>query len=556
MNRSFYNGVSGSLTYQYGMTTIANNIGNIDTPAFKGRDTEFANLFSQILSESGTLPTANQIGLGSRVQATPLDISVGVMKDSDREFDTAIKGDGWYAIGVPDGTLYTRAGDFYFNADRYLVTNQGGYPLGVSGNVFTPDPENEGRYIAAMKDAIELTPNTPVEKLFLPDQVTLPAEPTRNISLAGNLDPTPEERIVTSEQTPDSYQVQIDEQAQTATIEGTAVATDEIAEPQEGDKVVVTLTNADGVEISLTTALDQDLNWKIEAADIARLDPANKGPITAKVELNNTQVVPPEAHFRVATTTGSGEKGMLKLDITPLAERPEKGSEWKIKAKTLEFFERYDPDKQYDETKYYIDEATNSVYAILDSQEGKLTFNENGALTGNTLPTLDNGGTEITVEMGSFYDPDTPNSGYDGFTSIAGIPTGLTKNESDGHEESEFSRYTIAPDGTIFAEFKNGEMTAAARLPIYHFINDQGLSTEGGVYFSTTVNSGKPYLMVDKNGKVVQNDKVIKNAIEGSNVDAHKAMTELIIMQKAFDANAKSITTSDQMIQRAINMKK
>ena len=556
MNRSFYNGVSGSLAYQYGMTSIASNIGNVDTMAFRGRGTEFADLFSQTISESKQLPTSNQIGLGARVQATPLDMREGELKDSDRKFDTAIKGKGWYAIQQPDGIIYTRKGDFYFDAQRYLVDDAGGYPLGVSGNVFKPDPNNKGSYIATLRDAIDIVPNAKIEKLFLPNQVTLPAEATQNVSLAGNLNPTPQERVVTSEMDPNDYKSQIDEHAQTITISGTAKPTDEIAKPKEGDNVIISLTNAVGDNISFTTTLDKDLKWKIENADISKLDPSNNGPITTKVELKSRENLPSDAHFRVGIVTGHGEKGMVKLDISPLSKQPTEGSKWKIEAKTLEFFEKYNPDKNYDPAKYYIDEISKEVYTILDNQTGELTFDGRGALIDNTLPLLDNAGTTLTLDMGSFYDPNKPNSGYDGFKSLANIPTELTQNEADGHEKSEFYKYTITPDGTIFATFKNGEMTAAARLSIFYFRNEQGLSSTGGVYFTPTFNSGKPYMLSGKDGKVNQDGKILSFKLEGSNVNAYQAMTELIIMQKAFDANAKSITTSDQMIQKAINMKK
>ena len=73
--------------------------------------------------------------------------------------------------------------------------------------------------------------------------------------------------------------------------------------------------------------------------------------------------------------------------------------------------------------------------------------------------------------------------------------------------------------------------------------------------FIQSNNSGKAFFY--SNGEnYINGDKILTKKIENSNVQTSVAMSELIIMQKAFDANAKSITTSDQMIQRAINMKK
>ena len=74
--------------------------------------------------------------------------------------------------------------------------------------------------------------------------------------------------------------------------------------------------------------------------------------------------------------------------------------------------------------------------------------------------------------------------------------------------------------------------------------------------FVPTDNSNIAFLYKNKDGKLFNNTKIISNAIEQSNVDLSTAMTELIVTQKAFSAAAKTVTTSDQMIQKAIDMKR
>jgi flagellar hook protein FlgE len=138
------------------------------------------------------------------------------------------------------------------------------------------------------------------------------------------------------------------------------------------------------------------------------------------------------------------------------------------------------------------------------------------------------------------------------------IKTGL-KNDyffsQNGYEKGFLKNYNINTDGTIFANFSNLKNIALAKIPIFHFQNPQGLESIGGNLFRETNNSNKAFLY-EKNGEYIPNAKVLSNKLENSNVNFAEAMTELIINQKAFSAAAKTVTTSDEMIQKAINLKR
>jgi flagellar hook protein FlgE len=109
--------------------------------------------------------------------------------------------------------------------------------------------------------------------------------------------------------------------------------------------------------------------------------------------------------------------------------------------------------------------------------------------------------------------------------------------------------------GNVIAEFTNGRSAPIAKIALYHFMNDQGLEKVSSTLFSASANSGDAIFYTDANGNPILGSAIYSNRLEGSNVSMATALTELIVMQKAFDASAKSITTSDQMIQNAINMK-
>jgi flagellar hook protein FlgE len=556
MNRSFYNGVSGSKTYMTGMDTVAHNVANVNTTGYKGKEAEFAALFSQTLSESSTLPASSQVGLGSRVNATALDLRQGSLVGTDGMFDFAIAGDGWFAVKNGTQTLYTRNGAFNIDAASHLVDANGSYLLGVSANTFTPDAANPGSYRAAISEGITLTPDAATEKIFLPPLATMPARPTENVTFKANLNPTLEKGSVTLDLPADSLTLTTDTATSTATVMGDVTPSETILEPKPGQSVVVTLANSAGDIVELTTTLDDSLHFEIANADIARLDPVANGPISATAKLLTVQPLPNIGHFQAPIIAGNGEKGFIDMTFTQHLPAPQVGTIWDAKVDVLQFAENYDPAKSYDPAIYLVDENAQKVYTRLDSQTGSLTFDATGALVQNTLPPLSSGGATLQLHLGTPYDPALPNSGYDGLTTFANLPTTSHAETHDGYEKGDLRGYVATDDGTIFANFSNGKSSAVAKIPIYHFINDQGLGSEGGVYFTPTSNSGNAFLFTDGSGRVLQGAKLHSFALESSNVSLNNALTEMIVMQKAFDANAKSITTSDQMIQKAINMKK
>lgn len=116
--------------------------------------------------------------------------------------------------------------------------------------------------------------------------------------------------------------------------------------------------------------------------------------------------------------------------------------------------------------------------------------------------------------------------------------------------------YQVDGSGLVIATFTNGQSTAVAQIPLFHFQNDQGLEKVGDSEFRATDNSGQAIFYKDASGDNIQGGNIISQKLEISNVSAAEALTQLIITEKAYSANAKAITTSDQMIQKAINLKR
>jgi flagellar hook protein FlgE len=236
--------------------------------------------------------------------------------------------------------------------------------------------------------------------------------------------------------------------------------------------------------------------------------------------------------FRTAIYDSDGNLNNLEIKFTKVIPQESTGTTWKAVA-TLS-----DQDKN-----------------PISTSEGELNFNGRGALVSNTLTSIDNKGVQTAINFGDIYDQSKPNSGFGGVVSMHEF-SGERKATKDGSKAGKLKDFGINSDGTIVATFDNGRAIPVSKIAIYNFQNEQGLEQSNPIYFKETANSGKARFFTDKEGKFIQGATVSSNKLEMSNVDLNTALTELIIMQKAYDASSKSITTSDELIQNAINMKK
>jgi flagellar basal-body rod protein FlgG len=133
MIRSLWISKTGMEAQQTQLDTISHNLANVSTNGYKRGHAVFEDLIYQNLRQAGansseqtTLPTGLQVGLGVRPVATTRIFSQGNLQQTTNNLDVAIKGQGFFAIQLPDGgTGYTRDGSFQVDANGQLVTNNG-----------------------------------------------------------------------------------------------------------------------------------------------------------------------------------------------------------------------------------------------------------------------------------------------------------------------------------------------------------------------------------------------------------------------------------------------
>lgn len=178
-----------------------------------------------------------------------------------------------------------------------------------------------------------------------------------------------------------------------------------------------------------------------------------------------------------------------------------------------------------------------------------ITFNADGSFastTGTSSITItyaDNSTQTITLDFG------TPNT-FSGLTQFGGTGSAAAISQ-DGYEEGFFSSTSINPDGKIIALFTNGKTKNVGQLQLVTFSNPAGLSTNGNNLYSPSLSSGSAVLKTAQSGRV---GSILTGVLESSNVDIAEEFTKLIIAQRAFQANARTITITDEVLQELVNI--
>lgn len=216
-------------------------------------------------------------------------------------------------------------------------------------------------------------------------------------------------------------------------------------------------------------------------------------------------------------------------------------------------------------TDDFIYEVVAGVYddngALIGTESrGQIVFDKFGSLKQNTLTSVPNPqGGVININFGTPTNSPSTNrtgAGWDGVYILPESKSDAITASGNGVAEGFFNRYQIEQDGSIVVQFTNGKTVTVGKLALYTFINEQGLAVVGGNNFMETSNSGAASFLYDNEGKLVRPALFVGQKLEMSNTDLSTELTNLIVMQRGFEASSKSITTSDSMLQTAIGLKK
>lgn len=196
--------------------------------------------------------------------------------------------------------------------------------------------------------------------------------------------------------------------------------------------------------------------------------------------------------------------------------------------------------------------VTVSKGAVVSGDAGTLTFDNQGRLT-TPVPstafvfTPDSGAANLSIVM----DFGTASS-ISGLSQFAAPSTAVLK-EQNGYTMGDLENFSIGPTGTITGAFTNGVTLTLAQLTLADFNNPAGLIRTGDNMYTVSANSGSPVLGFSGEGS---QSAITSGALEMSNVDLAQEFTAMITAQRGFQSNARVITTSDEMLQELVQLKR
>ncbi|MCL4432886.1 MAG: flagellar hook-basal body complex protein, partial [Epsilonproteobacteria bacterium] len=193
-----------------------------------------------------------------------------------------------------------------------------------------------------------------------------------------------------------------------------------------------------------------------------------------------------------------------------------------------------------------------NTIAPLNEISGQVSFGPDGSLSSytptNVNYTGNNGSSpnqNINIDLGT-------SNAFDGITSFDAT-SGTSGISQDGFPGGDIVGIRIDQSGTLIGSFSNGRSFGLAQIGMAKFTNNEGLVADGGNVFLQSANSGDPIIGT---AATAGRGFMQSSALEASNVDLSKSLTNLIIIQRGYQANGKTITTSDTLLETLLGIKR
>ena len=211
------------------------------------------------------------------------------------------------------------------------------------------------------------------------------------------------------------------------------------------------------------------------------------------------------------------------------------------------------------------DFANDTHSADVSNSMGQIDFTSSGEFAGAasgdiTAPNtdLDTGNDQLNLEFNPQYDNDgaaSPVSIDLDFSSMTQNYNEMTADRDtvNGYSAGSLIDYNFDNTGTITGEYDNGKRQTIGQIALADFNNPGGLASEGNTMFRVSNNSGEPKISTAASGGL---GTIKAGSLEMSNVDLSRQFTEMITTQRGFQANSKTISTSDQILQELVNLKR
>ena len=588
MLRSMYSGVAGLKTHQTKMDVIGNNIANVNTVAYKTQSVTFSELMYQtIQNASGANPTtgtagvnASQVGLGIKLGAiNTATTTEGASQTTNNPFDMRITGDSFFIVSNGNDNFFTRDGSFYVDGAGNLAMTSNGY--NVMG--WQVDPET----MDIRKDTVTAL------RVMSPEHMTYPPEATSSGYVSGILDKNDADVNSSAGKTINmqfydnlGYSYTAKFTIRSTDVEGSyTVELADILDSNNnsiaGDKNINEMVAFGGgtkVDKATTISLQSGYAWSTDDPSKLQKKDAN-GSTTdiytrgaeptqeewkAIAEAYNVDTTNPNAftsfktytiHYKNTYTKDGAEITEIVpisiKDVLSNADVTVKGQNGATETKKAgDLLTGATADEKLNSLNFDSMELFGTVELKYDGASGKFQ-SINGTNSINlALNALDPNGrfSDIVVDFSN-----TTMFNNSGASTIAAT-NGDVKGLGSGRKLGNMTGISVSNDGRIYASYDNGQSKLLGQIAVAQFSNPSGLEKEGDNLYKASQNSGD----FDGVGVDVKSDGgyFSTGVLEMSNVDLSSEFTEMITTQRGFQANSRTITVSDTLLEELINLKR
>lgn len=507
---SFYIPLTGLNADSTALNTIANNLSNMNTTAFKSKTANFSDLFYQQIGSSGS-GDAIQVGGGVQVASSATDYTQGSVNSTGVATDAALNGNGFFVVNGGGENILTRAGNFSLASNGNLQTSDGlsvmGYPA-VNGVVNT---------------------NAPLAAINIPENKVQAPHATTSFGMTATL----------NSETPVG-----------GSIPGQVQVYDSLGRSYEATVTYTkTGTNAWSYSVSLPDTLAANSNTVAGLTTDKYNFGSSGGTLATVASATNLSITGPTAAGSTATITAptvtAGEtiaayatalqSAVTTAGITGVTVTSTAGGVLQIAGTGI----------------------TTSGSVVQDpvpsaNATGSLSFDASGNLvspatnvSGISFSGLSDGAAVMNMTWNLL--------GTSGAPTITQVNTSssISATSQNGYPSGEYQSFSIGSDGTVTATFSNGQKLSVGQLALANVSNLQGLKALGNSEYATTLASGTAAIGTSGTNGL---GTLEGGAVEESNVNISAEFSHLIIAQRGFEANSKAITTFDTITQETINM--
>ncbi len=489
---SLNTGASGVQTHGKAMQVVGNNIANVNTFGFKRNSVAFEDLMGNAQPQGATFTKASN---GVKIGSVEMDFSQGAFETTTLSTDMAIAGGGFFTIVSPSTgkQSYTRNGQFSYDKEGFLSTLRGGRVQALKVDRVT----GESKGIPGALQILGLV-DAP--------QPTGTGHKGTGIKLAANLDANASIKDVPVDPTN---------------------VTDNMYNFATSTTVYDSLGNTHAATIAMRRRPDLP----------EQIDPATGQPIAGTGVSNQWE------YYMLFDGASLGQvPGIMVAVGGGFMQFTDDG---KLIAATGGSFEAQpggvDPDGNP-----LPEGPPRLIPQPVDPDTGIPQF---AIPFGGGAPLL------IGLHLGDGFNPDDPTdprSGLDGITQFAGHYNVL-RTSADGNPAGTLESIFLEDNGTVNGVFDAGYTRAIGRIVLTKFDNPGKLAQVGENMLVETLGSGKK---VTGEAGTAGLGEIRSKSLEQSNVDLSQEFVKMVETQRAFQASAKTVTTSDEMIQDLINMKR